>query len=65
MLLICCPVILGFATPLMEGGGLITVVNWMVVAGTLVSTTFFLSFRLLFYRSIFCSVKLSEKAVNR
>ena len=39
--------------------------NWTVLGSTIVAATFFVSFRLIYFRNIFSSVKMSHKAVRR
>lgn len=40
-------------------------INWLMLGSQFISTLFFILFRVLYYRNIFCSVKLSKRSVQR
>lgn len=58
-------IIAGFIDSIWDYKGLQAVINWLVLASELVSTAFFITYRILYHKNIFSSVKLSKKAVQR
>jgi hypothetical protein len=58
-------VVAGLVDSLFDFDGLQAVLNWLVFASEILSTAFFIVYRILYHKNIFSSVKLGKKTVQR
>lgn len=65
LIIIIGVIIVALITPLANEAVLEDVLSWLTVVSEVISVSFFLTFRLLYYKNILRSVKLSKRTIKK